>query len=372
LAGCVCTNTTLRAQMSQCAQASCAYEDQMTRTSQDLCYSYPVPDRRNQIQVIYIVLPVISVFSVVLRCISRLSIAKTLWWDDWSAIISAAGLLRFRSMGLQRHYWDIDPSNAKPIVQILYVLMLYVLPAEPNLGIISAKSSICAFYLRIFIDRKFRLVTYLFFMVMMIHGLLHLFLIVFQCVPIRGIWDRSIDSRCLNVLMIGYTGAAGVILEDIVLIIMPVPELMKLQLKPEKKLALSLIFGLGSFATIASIIRLRYLVTYSRSYDPTWDSFDAALWSGIEVNAIITCGNLPALLPLIKRVPNALRIVQATTKGMWHKILSNRFPPPGNSQSPTVSCEQLQHSHSGTADSAKTPTEGGLFTTNSSKAESHT
>ncbi|WYZ42299.1 hypothetical protein EsH8_V_001194 [Colletotrichum jinshuiense] len=137
---------------------------------------------------------------------------------------------------------------------------------------------------------------------LLVYGLVYFFIIVFQCLPVQAIWDRSINGRCLDLLAISYTGATGAILQDVILVIMPIPELMKLQLSRKKRLSLVFIFGLGSFATLASILRLKYLVFFSHSYDPTWDNFYVVLWSGIEVNAAITCGSLPAILPLLKKL----------------------------------------------------------------------
>lgn len=79
-----------------------------------------------------------------------------------------------------------------------------------------------------------------------VHGLIFFFLIVFQCIPLAMIWNKSVKGRCLNITAIGYTAAIIGIMEDIVLLIMPIPILLQLQLGLKKKLGLVFMFSLGS------------------------------------------------------------------------------------------------------------------------------
>ncbi|KZL83885.1 integral membrane protein [Colletotrichum incanum] len=173
--------------------------------------------------------------------------------------------------------------------------------------------------MRVFIDKSFLITSQVLISLFVAKGVLYLFLIMFQCLPIQSIWDLSINGHCMDITAISYTAAAGAILEDIVLLIMPIPELMKLQLGLRKKLALVLMFSIGSFATITSIIRLKYLVLFSHTYDPTWDNSYVIVWSAIEVNVAIICGSLPALMPLIKIIQNHLS-ESKTIKHIWRYI----------------------------------------------------
>ncbi|KAI8293070.1 hypothetical protein K4K56_005308 [Colletotrichum sp. SAR 10_98] len=186
--------------------------------------------------------------------------------------------------------------------------------------LISAKASICCFYSRVFTNNKrFRQYTIGFMIFLLTHGLMFLFLVMFQCLPIESIWDRRIEGRCLNYAALGYGGAAVSIFEDLILFIMPIPELMKLQLCRKKKLALVFMFGVASFACIASMIRLKYMVSYANTYDATWDNVDIVLWSSIELNAAIICGSLPALRPLFKKIPGILSTVKTTVQSGYHR-----------------------------------------------------
>nr|XP_036589603.1 uncharacterized protein CTRU02_00357 [Colletotrichum truncatum]KAF6801608.1 integral membrane protein [Colletotrichum truncatum] len=134
-----------------------------------------------------------------------------------------------------------------------------------------------------------------------------------------SIWDRSIEGQCLNISAIGYAGAACSILEDVVLFVIPIPELLKLQLSRKKKIALVFMFSVASFACIASMIRLKYMVSYANTYDATWDNVEIVLWSSIELNSAIVCGSLPALLPLFRIVSGYFSRIMTTMQSKHHR-----------------------------------------------------
>ncbi|KAK2055733.1 hypothetical protein LY76DRAFT_595790 [Colletotrichum caudatum] len=330
LADCLCPNTTLRAYLSQCVQESCSYEDQVAslEASQDLCHGYPIPDRQDEIRITGMVLPIVSALVVALRYISRITVAKRLWWDDWTALMAAMSnivtgviCIFYSRMGFGRHFWDIDARNGKTILQLFYVTqMLYIFT------LFCAKVSLSAFYCRVFVNSRFLYINYAFILLYIVKAVLFTFLVMFQCLPLQVIWDRSIAGQCLNTSIISYTGSAMTIVEDIALIILPIPELLKLQLKPRKKLALVFMFCLGLFATITSIIRLQYLVLFSHTYDPTWDNSSVVVWSSIEVNVAILCGSFPALLPFLKKIGTHLKGSRTTPQSnKWYHIA--RMPP---------------------------------------------
>lgn len=144
------------------------------------------------------------------------------------------------------------------VMQMFYIFILFV-KAPTNLPTltrvspsiltcsISAKASICCFCARVFTNnRRVRFVTMGFMTILLTHGLMFLFLVAFQCLPVQSIWDRSMEGRCLDLNALGYAGASVNILEDVLLFVMPVPELMKLQLSTKKRLALVFMFSVAS------------------------------------------------------------------------------------------------------------------------------
>jgi hypothetical protein len=73
-----------------------------------------------------------------------------------------------------------------------------------------------------------------------------LFVVIFQCVPITSMWDMTVKATCVNDQVMIYAGAGLSIFEDIVIILLPVFILKDLNLNLRKKIALGLVFALGS------------------------------------------------------------------------------------------------------------------------------
>ena len=70
--------------------------------------------------------------------------------------------------------------------------------------------------------------------------------ITLQCIPIKAVWDFSDKGKCINASAVVFAGAGFSIFEDIVIILLPVPELKRLPLGSRRRLAVIFIFALGS------------------------------------------------------------------------------------------------------------------------------
>lgn len=62
-----------------------------------------------------------------------------------------------------------------------------------------------------------------------------------------------------------------------------------------------MIFSLGIFSCIASIVRLHAIRIYTQSKDPFYDAVPINLWSMVEVNMGILCASIPALKALFSK-----------------------------------------------------------------------
>ena len=126
-----------------------------------------------------------------------------------------------------------------------------------------------------------------------------LFATIFQCHTISNAW-KSWDSPhprrgCTNLNAAAWAHAAISIVIDLWMLAVPLYEVFHLQLSIQKKLNVCIMFFFGTFATIISIFRLRYLIFFATSQNPSWDQFGVVLWSTIELNIGLICASLPAL-----------------------------------------------------------------------------
>ncbi|KAH8647201.1 integral membrane protein [Xylariales sp. PMI_506] len=319
LEDCLCTNNTLLSGMSTCVQTSCQFSDQVISGNllTSMCAAFPIESRVKEVRTVAIVALVLSFVVVSARCAARLQRTGKLWSDDWTAIISAlmliggAGLeLASAELGFGLHFWDVYVTKAARLLQIFYTVEILYTWIK-----LIAKASIILLYMRVFIARWFRLACYGCLTYCALSLIAFTFAIAFQCRPVSAIWDRFTSGQCLDVNAIGYAGAVLSVVEDVVLIILPIPELRKLQISGRQRLGVGFMFALASFATITSMIRLKYLVEFSKTYDSTWDNVDAIVWSMIELTCIIVCGSLPPLRPWFGQLVPSINSLRSTGWG---------------------------------------------------------
>lgn len=120
-------------------------------------------------------------------------------------------------------------------VQTIYIVIQVVV-----------KISIALMIARIFPVRWMQLTVKGFIVFMIAHNIIFVFLILFQCMPVASIWNKTITGKCIDITAVGYAGAALTIAEDLVLIGLPIPELLKLQVSLTRRIHLIVIFTLAS------------------------------------------------------------------------------------------------------------------------------
>lgn len=96
--------------------------------------------------------------------------------------------------------------------------------------------------------------------------------------------------------------AALNILGDVIVICLPLHELSKLAMGRKKKAGIMLMFLGGSFVTVVSMLRLKYMIQFSNSQNVTWDYTPIGYWSTLEVHVGIIIACLPAVRSLQRRM----------------------------------------------------------------------
>lgn len=82
-----------------------------------------------------------------------------------------------------------------------------------------------------------------------------LFAIMFPCLPVAGFWDKTIEAKCQNTQIMVYVNAAGNMITDLIIIVLPLPALWKRHLPVAQKLAVFGIFGIGSMYGLVLDVR---------------------------------------------------------------------------------------------------------------------
>lgn len=71
------------------------------------------------------------------------------------------------------------------------------------------------------------------------------FLFIFICVPVQKLWYSELPGHCINQVGTWIANAASTIISDLVILLLPLPQVWSLQLRVTEKIAVTLAFSLG-------------------------------------------------------------------------------------------------------------------------------
>ncbi|EME88231.1 uncharacterized protein MYCFIDRAFT_110067, partial [Pseudocercospora fijiensis CIRAD86] len=247
---------------------------------------------------ITVVFTVLAGFFCGLRLYARCAVAKNTGVDDALilvalifAIATTVCMIIQVETGMGRHEWDIELHESIANLKAFYVsIWVY------NISMTCTKVSILFQYLRIFPHQRFRIVTWTLMAVIIVIGLYVFLTAVFSCWPIAFFWDHTIQGgKCLPRFAIWFVNSSLSIATDIATAVLPLPMINKLELPKRRKRALMLVFALGGFTCVISIIRLQSLYVIANTKDVSWNNGLAAIWSNVEMNTAILCSCLPTV-----------------------------------------------------------------------------
>lgn len=112
-----------------------------------------------------------------------------------------------------------------------------------------AKCSLLFFYRRIFRGTTFSYITWATIGLATTWGVSFFFALLFQCNPISAYiryGQKAPGLRCINPYQLYYSLSISDVLIDIIILIIPIPFVWRLHMKPSQKAAVSGIFALGS------------------------------------------------------------------------------------------------------------------------------
>jgi hypothetical protein len=106
--------------------------------------------------------------------------------------------------------------------------------------------SVLLLYIRIFSIRKFRVVSQIVLGVVVAWTVAFFFATLFQCYPITAFVEPFYGKKCIDTIAFWYAGGITDIVLDFIILILPIPMVLGLQLPLKQKLAVLLLFLLGS------------------------------------------------------------------------------------------------------------------------------
>ncbi|KAF9872151.1 hypothetical protein CkaCkLH20_10488 [Colletotrichum karsti] len=240
-----------------------------------------------------------------LRTYTRAVLVKNIVADDVLMIVAFIGTVGYLVTIIQQIKWGLGDAIGLQELQE-FLRALYATVVLYNFTQLSVKFSILSQYRRIFrTDGAKRIITGLIIW-LAVYAAFCLGTSIFTCWPVAKYWDNSIEGGCIERSVLNYAIAGFNILNDLIILFIPIPWLRNLQVTFRAKLVLIGVFTCGAFAAIVAIVRLNSLYIHGSAPidQQPLVGVDIAVWSGLEINIAIICASVPALKALfIKIIP---------------------------------------------------------------------
>ncbi|KAK1981562.1 integral membrane protein [Colletotrichum cereale] len=271
------------------------------------------------VQVPAIVFFVLTPIFVGIRFWSRIKMRSGLGWDDWTILFSffcclTVSVLMMVSceFGFGQHIKNLSKPNKLMTLKTFYVAQIFY-----KITINLTKASILLLYLRIFVQRYFRILCHALLSIILAYMAATSASSIWQCTPIPRAWDKSIPGTCISLTRNWYANAGFSIATDILIMALPQHVIWQSKLPLNQKKALMIIFALGLFVTITSILRMTTLDFSTTSPDTTFD-IASTLWTLVEDNVAIICACLPMCrLPLTYIFPSYFASKKGSSAGSY-------------------------------------------------------
>jgi hypothetical protein len=270
------------------------------------------------------ILYAIGFLNISLRTAGKL-VSKRLAWDDWIlvgallfTVLPLGCVFAMTRIGFGEHLWNLEPNTLLPILRyckftphaapnpVLHsstnISSVYIAWSTYILVLTLIKVALVVFYLEIFDSRRFRITAYIVMVYIIITSLISFFITIFVCKPVSFYWNRDIEGTCMDPQVIAYACSACAIVQDLILLILPLVFIRDLTMQRHRKVGAVVMFSIGSLGCIATIVRLHTLTTFRISVDPTWDYVPATIWTEVELAAGSICVSLPSIRVLVSKL----------------------------------------------------------------------
>ncbi|KAF2086069.1 hypothetical protein K490DRAFT_58061 [Saccharata proteae CBS 121410] len=230
---------------------------------------------------------------VALKIGVRAAIARSPGWDDalilcaFALAVPLAVEMYFQAKyGMGVHMADLDPTT---LMKQEHWFWASTWTYSTCVGF--SKLSVLVQYLRIFVDRRTRILVWLSIALMLGYWLEALFVGILQCYPVRYFWDRSVEGgRCTDMVAWWYALAGQNLFTDIAIIAVPIPALRHLQMPRRQRIGLTFAFAVGGFGCAITVVRLWALYQINAVPDVTYWNAAPAMWSAVEANSVAADG----------------------------------------------------------------------------------
>ena len=116
------------------------------------------------------------------------------------------------------------------------------------------KISTLLLFARIFPSRTFTRILWAVGLFISTYSTIMILILIFQCKPIKGYWDSSLEADCISNAKVFIAMASLNLITDFLVVCLPLPLLWKLQMRLGMKLQVMGIFSVGSLSVAQHLL----------------------------------------------------------------------------------------------------------------------
>ncbi|RDW62106.1 hypothetical protein BP6252_11539 [Coleophoma cylindrospora] len=262
----------------------------------------------DQLVIVCVLFLILTWTTVALRCFVRMGLTDTFQIDDWLMVtaqivftISCSFILRGVHYGIGRHNAAVDQPDE---IQALMYQALATLTYVANMMFI--KLSICVLLLRIAIRPLYIWILRISMVVVGLWSLAIFLYDIFQCTPVQAQWDYTIHTyKCVgpnSIVSAAYAISVMTILSDWLYALLPIPMIWNINMTAQAKFTVGIILSLGIFASIATLIRMRFLIDLTNVDDILYAGTNPMIWTLVEPGVAIVAASLITIRPLLRKL----------------------------------------------------------------------
>ncbi|KAK4184089.1 hypothetical protein QBC35DRAFT_541191 [Podospora australis] len=213
------------------------------------------------------------------------------------------------------HSWEM------PLTKFIYFLKaLYLLPILYNPVQGGAKLALLLVYRRLAPQKWFLILVWTVIFIVVGSSTAILFAAIFPCKPVEFAWNIMIPGECIDRPKLYQATAILGAITDLMVLAVPIPVVVTLQIPRKQKIALIAAFSVGGITAFTSIMRLYELINSMGDIDQSWGGGPVLLWILAETNMSCICGTLPTIKPFLNHI--APRILGSTRNNSRYPVNS--------------------------------------------------
>ncbi|TLD34217.1 hypothetical protein PspLS_00169, partial [Pyricularia sp. CBS 133598] len=238
-------------------------------------------------QILAVAIPLVAVATVFVaaRLYTKVVIKKLVYCEDYIIVVS--NLMLWVELGLYfvavrhgegRHIWTLSEEELEA------ARMWFIIASVPGVTALGLPKIAIALMLNriLFATKWLTTASWFFSGITTVNFIVVIFLLVFQCSPMRAAWTANVaNARCygsdiiINICLYASVFSA---ITDLYFAFWPAVVILRLGMNAQKSIGLSCVLGLGVFACGVALYKVS-LLPLMKSPDFTYDCADLMIWT---------------------------------------------------------------------------------------------